>query len=61
MIPRLVGLAGAAFVALMIGAALIHLVVLGEGAVNTLPLLVLSAVVAWARRRSIGDLARSIR
>ncbi|GAA2364738.1 hypothetical protein GCM10009854_50320 [Saccharopolyspora halophila] len=61
LIPRLAGLAGAAFVALMIGALVTHLVVLGEGTLGVLPILVLSALVAWGRRRSIGELARSLR
>lgn len=59
LVPRLAGLAGLALVALMAGAALTHLVIIGEGTEMTAPFLLLSVVVAWGRRHSIGGLARS--
>lgn len=55
LIPRLTGLAALAFVGLTVGAVLTHLVV-GGGVVMVLPLLVLSAVVAWGRRESTAEL-----
>lgn len=47
-VPRLVGLAGLAFVALMVGATITQLAV-GESVVAPLVLLVPSVVVAWGR------------
>lgn len=55
LIPRLSGLAAAAFVALMIGAVLTHLI-WGGSVVLEIVLLVLSAVVAYGRRASMSDL-----
>ncbi|MGH3798280.1 MAG: DoxX family protein [Pseudonocardiaceae bacterium] len=57
LIPRLAGLAGLAFVALMIGAVLSTLLVLGASLV-AMPaaVLVLVAVIAWGRRRSTAAL-----
>ncbi|MBA0126623.1 DoxX family protein [Haloechinothrix sp. YIM 98757] len=50
LVSLLAGLAGLAFVGLMAGAVLVHLVVLGEGVAAALPLLALAAIVALARR-----------
>lgn len=54
-VPRLVGLAGVAFVALTVGATVTQLVT-GASPVMALLMLVLSAVIAWGRRSSIGRL-----
>ncbi len=48
-IPRLTGLAGLAFVALTTGAVLAHVFVVGSDVAVPVPLLVLSALVAWGR------------
>lgn len=61
LVPRLAGLAGLAFVGLMGGALVTHLVVIGDGAVNTLPFLLLSALVAWGRRQSTAALVADVR
>lgn len=58
LIPLLSGLAGLAFVALLTGAVVVHLFVIGEGVASALPLLVLAAVVAWGRRRRTAQLVR---
>ena len=55
LIPRLSGLAAAAFVALMIGAVLTHLI-WGGSVVLEIVLLILSAVVAYGRRTSTSEL-----
>ena len=55
LIPRLSGLAATAFVALMIGAVLTHLI-WGGSVVLEITLLLLSAVVAYGRRASMSDL-----
>lgn len=57
LVPRLAGLAGLAFVALMIGAVLSTLLVFGASMV-AMPaaVLVLVAVIAWGRRRSTAEL-----
>jgi putative oxidoreductase len=60
LIPRLAALAGIAFVMLMVGAALTHLV-LGESAVGTLPFLLVPAVIAWGRWGGLVELVRSLR
>lgn len=49
LIPRLTALAAAAFVVLLAGAVISHLI-WGGNPVLALVLLILSAVVAWARR-----------
>jgi uncharacterized membrane protein YphA (DoxX/SURF4 family) len=49
VVPRLVGAAALAFVALMLGATLTQLAI-GASPVPPLVLLVCSAVIAWARR-----------
>lgn len=57
LIPPLSGLAGLAFVGLMIGAVATTLLVFGAGMV-TLPtiVLVLAAIIAWGRRRRTDQL-----
>lgn len=52
LVPRLAGLAGLAFVALMVGATLTQLIVIGGGVVMPLAGLVLSTTIAWGRWRS---------
>ncbi|HEY3683287.1 MAG TPA: DoxX family protein [Streptosporangiaceae bacterium] len=49
-VPRLTGLAASAFVLLLIGATLTQALAVGEGALTPLPLLVLSAIIAYGRR-----------
>jgi len=62
LIPRLAGLAATAFVALMIGAVVITAATLGGGMVLVpAVVLVLVAVVAWARRRETAALVRDPR
>lgn len=58
-VPRLVGLAGLAFVALMVGATITQLAI-GESVVTPLLMLVLSAVVAWGRAPSMRRLWRQL-
>lgn len=62
LIPRLAGLAGLAFVGLMIGAVITTLLTMGAGMV-ALPaaVLVLAAVIAWGRRRRTGELMALVR
>ena len=62
LIPRLCGLAGTAFVALMIG-AVIATALTTEPTMVILPatVLVLVAVVAWARRQRTTDLINTLR
>ncbi|MFD2080961.1 DoxX-like family protein [Actinopolymorpha cephalotaxi] len=55
-VPRLAGLAGLAFVALMVGAVVVTLAVAGGNVVLPLALLILSAVIAWGRWRSTTSL-----
>ncbi|SDK89674.1 DoxX family protein [Nonomuraea jiangxiensis] len=59
-VPRLAGPAGLALVALMAGATLTELFVLGGGGVLPLILLALSAVIAWGRRESTARLWSSV-
>ncbi|MEQ7126950.1 DoxX family protein [Actinopolymorpha sp. B11F2] len=56
LIPRLVGLAALGFVGLMAGAVLIQLLVVGSGAFLPVPLLVVSALIAWGRWSSTRQL-----
>lgn len=56
LIPRLAGVAAVAFVALMVGAVLTHLIVGVGSPVPAIVLLILSAVVAYGRRASISHL-----
>lgn len=60
LIRRLAGLAAAAFVALMVGAVITHLI-WGGFAVPALVLLMLSVPVAYARRSGIAELAAGLR
>lgn len=61
-VPRLMGLAATAFVALMIGAVIVTLAVDGPAMV-ALPAgtLVASAIIAWARRRETARLVARLR
>ena len=59
-IPRLAGVAGLAFVGLMVGAVVTELALAGPVALP-LALLVLSAVVAWGRWRSAARLWAGVR
>jgi hypothetical protein len=62
LVPRLCGLAGLAFVGLMVGAVITTLVMFGPGLV-TMPLvvLVLAVIIAWGRRRRTADLFSLVR
>jgi putative oxidoreductase len=62
LIPRLAGLAGLAFVPMMIGATVVEAVVFGGGDVAA-PIVALACVatIAYARRRSTAELARLVR
>lgn len=61
LIPVLSGLAGLAFVALMVGAVATHLFVIGEGFAQVVVYLVLAAVVAWGRRGRTAALVNVLR
>lgn len=56
LIPRVAGAAGLAFVALMLGAVLSHLILGVGNPILPLVLLVLSALVAYGRRAGIAQL-----
>jgi putative oxidoreductase len=59
LVPRLSGVAALAFAGLMLGAVATHLVVLGDSPALPAVLLVLTAVLAWARRdRTAAQLGR---
>ncbi|MCE3553076.1 DoxX family protein [Pseudonocardia sp. RS11V-5] len=60
MIPILAGLAAACFVALMIGAALFQVLVIGMAEYVSTPIVlgVLFALIAWVRRHEIAALFR---
>lgn len=63
LIPRLAGLAGLAFVGLMIGAVVVT-TLLSMGAHMVAPpavVLVLAAVIAWGRRRRTAELVALVR
>lgn len=60
-IPRLVGVAALALVALMIGATVTQQVVIGGGVVMPLALLLPSAIIGWGRRGSIVRLVALVR
>jgi uncharacterized membrane protein YphA (DoxX/SURF4 family) len=62
LIPRLCGLAGLAFVGLMIGAVVATLLTYGSGLL-ALPsiVLVMAAIIAWGRRRRTVDLFSLVR
>ena len=62
LIPRLCGLAGVAFVGLMIGAVIATVVTLGASmAVFPAVVLVLVAIVAWTRRQRTAELVGTVR
>jgi uncharacterized membrane protein YphA (DoxX/SURF4 family) len=62
LVPRVAGLAATAFVALMVGAVVITAATLGVGMILAPALvLVLVAVVAWARRHETAALVRDPR
>lgn len=61
LIPVLSGLAGLAFAGLMIGAVVVHLFVVGEGAALVAAYLVLAAVIAWGRRGRTAQLIDLVR
>jgi putative oxidoreductase len=55
-VPRLVGVAALAFVGLLVGAVLIQAFVVGSGVVMPVPLLAVSALIAWGRWSSTRQL-----
>lgn len=63
LIPRLVGLAALAFVALMTGAVIATVLVMGADPLVFVPFTVgvLCVVLAWGRRRSTADLLALVR
>lgn len=61
LIPVLSGLAGLAFVGLMVGAIATHLFVIGEGAAPLVVYVVLAAVIAWGRRNRTAELVSVVR
>lgn len=62
LIPRLCGLAGLAFVGLMVGAVIATVAGVGaEMAALPAALLVLVAIVAWARRHRTAELVAAVR
>lgn len=58
-VPRLAGLAALALTALLVGALLVQIFVVGSGAAAPVPLLVLSVLIAWGRRESTARLRAS--
>lgn len=56
VIPRLCGLAALAFVGLMSGAVLTHVLVVGGSPLPAVVLGVLAGVIAWGRRRRTASL-----
>lgn len=61
LIPVLSGLAGLAFVGLMVGAIATHLFVVGDGAAPLVVYLLLAAVIAWGRRSRTAELVDVVR
>lgn len=62
LVPLLAGLAGLAFIGLMIGAFTTTVVALdGENAATPLIVIVPAAAIAWGRRRSTAELLRRVR
>ena len=59
LIPRLCGLAGLGLAALMTGAVITNVFVLGYSPVIALAFLLLAAVIAWFRRAAIRQLVGS--
>lgn len=60
-IPRLTGLAATAFVVLLVGAVAVQAFAAGSGVLMPIPLLILSAIIAWGRRDGTARLWRSAR
>lgn len=58
-VPRLTGAAALAFVLLLVGALVVQAFVVGSGVIMPIPLLILSAVIAWGRRDGTVRLWRS--
>lgn len=61
LVPRLSGVAALAFTGLMLGAVATHLFVLGDSPALPAVLLVLTAVLAWARHDRTTALLRQFR
>lgn len=61
LVPVLSGLTALAFVALMVGAAVVHLAVVGAGVGSVVVPLLLALVVAWGRRRTVPQLVDALR
>ncbi|MFI6904775.1 DoxX family protein [Nonomuraea sp. NPDC050394] len=61
LVPPLAGLAALAFAALMVGATLTQVLVMGGGAFLPLVLLALSLVIAWGRRSGTAKLWSALR
>jgi hypothetical protein len=62
LIPLLCGLAGLAYIGLMIGAFVTQVVVFhGENAATPLIIMVLAGIVSWARRRNTARLVGLVR
>ncbi|MDT0302609.1 DoxX family protein [Streptomonospora wellingtoniae] len=61
MVPVLAALAGLCFIGLMIGAFIVQMSYFGgENAATPVILGAVAALIAWGRRRSLGDLARLV-
>lgn len=61
LIPRLCGLAALGLTALMAGAVVTSVFVLGVSPVVPLAILLVAGAVAWFRRATIGELAKAVR
>ena len=61
LVPRLCGLAGLALAALWVGALATHVVVLGGNPTPAVVFLVLTAVIAYARRHRTTQLVATLR
>lgn len=57
-VPRLTGLAAVALTVLLVGAVVVQAFVVGSGVLMPLPLLVITAVIAWFRRDGVLRLVR---
>ncbi len=53
LIPRLGGVGAAILTAVMVGAVLTHLLILGGNATPAIVLLLISATIAWQRRQDV--------
>jgi putative oxidoreductase len=58
LVPRLCGLAALGLTALMVGATITNTLVLGVSPAVPVAVLLVSAVIAWFRRASVGELVR---